>query len=323
MKMGKTLSRNKELPTFFGELQLKGEKKEIDFAKRNGDNPILFYKHPDGELWQGNSIEWLKSLNDESIDLIFADPPYNIKKANWDSFESQEEYIKWSLQWIEQAARILKPTGTLYICGFSEILADLKHPASKYFKSCRWIIWHYKNKANLGNDWGRSHESILHFRKTRDFIFNIDEIRIPYGEHTLKYPSHPQAETSQYGKGRNGNHIWEPNPHGAKPKDVLEIPTTCNGMHEKTPHPTQKPEELLRKFILTSSNVGEVVLDPFCGSGTTPVCAEQLQRKWLACDLSPEYLDWAANRIELVEDWPIEKWIKYDFENLKRRNSIR
>ncbi|OGW55656.1 MAG: restriction endonuclease subunit M, partial [Nitrospirae bacterium RIFCSPHIGHO2_02_FULL_42_12] len=245
----------------------------MDFAKRNGDNPILFYKHPGGGLWQGNSIEWLKSLNDESIDLIFADPPYNIKKANWDSFESQEEYIKWSLQWIEQAARILKPTGTLYICGFSEILADLKHPASKYFTSCRWIIWHYKNKANLGNDWGRSHESILHFRKTRDFIFNIDEIRIPYGEHTLKYPSHPQAETSQYGKGRNGNHIWEPNPLGAKPKDVLEIPTTCNGMHEKTPHPTQKPEELLRKFILTSSNVGEVVLDPFCGSGTTPVCA--------------------------------------------------
>ena len=321
--MGKTLSRNKELPTFFGELQLKGEKKDIDFAKRNGDNPILFYKHPGGGLWQGNSIEWLKSLNDESIDLIFADPPYNIKKANWDSFESQEEYIKWSLQWIEQAARILKPTGTLYICGFSEILADLKHPASKYFTSCRWIIWHYKNKANLGNDWGRSHESILHFRKTKNFIFNIDEIRIPYGEHTLKYPSHPQAETSQYGKGRNGNHIWEPNPLGAKPKDVLEIPTTCNGMHEKTPHPTQKPEELLRKFILTSSNVGEVVLDPFCGSGTTPVCAEQLQRKWLACDLSPEYLDWAANRIELVEDWPIEKWIKYDFENLKRRNSIR
>ena len=321
--MGKTLSRNKELPTFFGGLQLKGEKKDIDFAKRNGDNPILFYKHPDGELWQGNSIEWIRSLNDESIDLIFADPPYNIKKANWDSFESQEEYIKWSLQWIEQAARILKPAGTLYICGFSEILADLKHPASKYFKSCRWIIWHYKNKANLGNDWGRSHESILHFRKTKNFIFNIDEIRIPYGEHTLKYPSHPQAETSQYGKGRIGNHIWEPNPHGAKPKDVLEIPTTCNGMHEKTPHPTQKPEELLRRFILTSSNVGEVVLDPFCGSGTTPVCAEQLQRKWLACDLSREYLDWAANRIELVEDWPIEKWIKYDFENLKRRNSIR
>ena len=271
----------------------------------------------------GNSIEWLKSLPPESVDLIFADPPYNIKKADWDNFESQEEYIKWSMQWIEPASRLLKPQGSLYICGFSEILADLKHPASKYFKSCRWIIWHYKNKANLGNDWGRSHESILHMRKSKDFKLNIDNIRIPYGEHTLKYPSHPQAETSQYGNGKNGEHIWEPNPLGAKPKDVLEIPTTNNGMQEKTPHPTQKPEELLRKIILASSNEGDLILDPFCGSGTSPVCAEQLRRKWMACDLSSEYLDWAVNRLEMVEEWTIEKWIQYDFENLKRRSSIR
>ena len=283
----------------------------------------MFYKHTNGKLWIGDSIKWLKSLSSQSIDLIFADPPYNIKKAEWDTFESQAQYIEWSMQWIKEAERVLKNAGTLYICGFSEILADLKHPTSKYFESCRWIVWHYKNKANLGSDWGRSHESILHFRKSKDFTFNIDNIRIPYGEHTLKYPSHPQAETSQYGKGKNCNHIWEPNPLGAKPKDVLEIPTTCNGMHEKTPHPTQKPEELLRKIILSSSNIGDAILDPFCGSGTTPVCAEQLNRKWLACDLSEEYLGWAAKRIDLVEDWSIEQWIKYDFENQKRRNSIR
>jgi len=226
------------------------------------------------------------------------------------------------LEWIEEAARILKNTGSLYICGFSEILADLKHPSSRYFKSCRWIIWHYKNKANLGKDWGRSHESILLFRKSKKFTFNVDEVRIPYGEHTLKYPSHPQAETSQYGNGKTKK-VWTPNPLGAKPKDVIEIPTTCNGMHEKTPHPTQKPEELVRKIILASSNEGDWVIDPFCGSGTTPVCAEQLRRKWKACDISTEYLEWAANRIELVEDWPIEKWKKYDFDNLKRRKSIR
>ncbi|MFA5782760.1 MAG: DNA methyltransferase [Bacteroidales bacterium] len=320
--MGTTLARNKDLPTFFGHLQLKGEKLNTDI-KNSEDKLVVFYKHPNGALYKGNSIEWLNSLKNESVDLIFADPPYNIKKADWDSFESQEEYIKWSMLWIEQASRILKPSGTLYVCGFSEILADLKHPASKYFKSCRWIIWHYKNKANLGNDWGRSHESILHLRKSKEFKLNIDDIRIPYGEHTLKYPSHPQAETSQYSNGNNADHIWEPNPLGAKPKDVLEIPTTCNGMHEKTPHPTQKPEELLRKIILASSNVGDIVLDPFCGSGTTSVCSEQLQRKWLACDLSPEYLEWAVNRIETVEDWSIEKWLKYDFENLKRRSSIR
>jgi len=62
-------------------------------------------------------------------------PPYNIKKADWDSFESQEQYIEWSIQWISQASRVLKPTGSMYVCGFSEILADLKHPASKYFQS--------------------------------------------------------------------------------------------------------------------------------------------------------------------------------------------
>jgi site-specific DNA-methyltransferase (adenine-specific) len=318
-----TLVRNKELTTIYGQLQLKGEKQTIDLSLRKDETPVLFYKHPNGALFQGDSIKWLKSLKKKSVDLIFADPPYNIKKADWDSFESQEEYIKWSMLWIKEAAQVLKPTGTLYICGFSEILADLKHPASKYFNSCRWIIWHYKNKANLGDDWGRSHESILHFRKTKQFKLNVDDIRIPYSEHTLKYPSHPQAETSQYRNGKNGNHIWEPNPIGAKPKDVMEIPTTCNGMHEKTPHPTQKPEELLRKIILASSNVGDTIIDPFCGSGTTPVCAEQLQRKWFACDLSKEYLEWAVKRIELVENWNIEKWIKYDFENLKRRNSIR
>lgn len=326
--MSKTKTRNKELPSFFGKIQRKGERVIGDFI--DNSKPQIIYKHPDGTLFQGDSIEWLKTLKDESVDMIFADPPYNIKKADWDTFESHEEYIKFSMKWIEQSSRVLKPNGTLFICGFSEILADIKHPGSRFFKSCRWIVWNYKNKANLGKDWGRSHESILHFRKSKNFTFNIDEIRIPYSEHTLKYPTHPQAETSQYGKGKKDNHIWEPNPLGAKPKDVLEIPqdlievpTTCNGMGEKTPHPTQKPEELIRKLILASSNIGDIVLDPFCGSGTTPVCSQQLRRKWLACDLSEQYLDWAINRIELVEDWNIEKWKKYDFDNQKRRNSIR
>ena len=117
--------------------------------------------------------------------------------------------------------------------------------------------------------------------------------------------------------------MWHPHPDGAKPKDVLEIPTTCNGMHEKTPHKTQKPEELVRKFILASSNEGDVVLDPFSGSGTTAVCAEQLNRRWLACDLESEYLGWAADRLELVENWSIAKWKQYDSDNAKRRASIR
>jgi site-specific DNA-methyltransferase (adenine-specific) len=282
----------------------------------------LFYKQQTGQLFLGDSIEWLRSLTPESVDLIFADPPYNLNKVNWDNFESQEKYIEWSIQWIREASRILKPDGTMYVCGFSEILADLKHPASKFFKSCRWLVWHYRNKANLGNDWGRSHESILHFRKSATVQLNIDHIRIPYGAHTLKYPSHPQAATSQYGKGKKREN-WVPHPSGAKPKDVMDIPTTCNGMGEKTPHPTQTPEELVRKFVLASSNPGDLVIDPFSGSGTTLVVAEQLGRGWLGCDLNPEYNEWAVKRIQNVRRMTIEEWIEYDRQVAARRESIR
>lgn len=317
-------ARNTEIPMFFGQPMLKGSFNQLDVNQLTPDIPVKCYQHPHGEIWCGDAVAWLRTLKSESVDLIFADPPYNIKKAEWDTFESQEKYVNWSLQWIEQAARILKPRGTLYICGFSEILADLRLPASRFFKGCRWLIWHYKNKANLGSDWGRSHESILHFRKSREFTSNIDDVRIPYGQHTLKYPEHPQAETSQYGNGNGSqNKIWAPHPRGAKPRDVIEIPTTCNGMHEKTPHPTQKPEELLRKFVLTSSNAGDLVIDPFLGSGTTAVVSEQLGRRWMGCDISLEYCQWAAKRIELVENWPVEKWVQYDLENAERRKSIR
>lgn len=306
--------------TFFGVTELRGVIQNTD--PKSG-TPQLYYDHPNGQLWRGDAVAWLRSLPSASVDLVFADPPYNIKKADWDDFESHQVYVEWSITWIEEAARVLKPEGTLYICGFSEILADLKAPSMQFFKGCRWIVWHYKNKANLGSDWGRSHESILHLRNGKKHTFNVDDVRIPYGEHTLKYPSHPQAETSQYNNGKVGGHVWHPHPDGAKPKDVLEIPTTCNGMHEKTPHKTQKPEELLRKIILASSNPGDLIVDPFMGSGTTAVCAEQLKRKWKGCDLIGEHLTWATERIELVEDWSADKWKRYDLENTKRRLSIR
>ncbi|MDR0525347.1 MAG: site-specific DNA-methyltransferase, partial [Spirochaetaceae bacterium] len=213
--------------------------------------------------------------------------------------------------------------GTLYVCGFSEILADLKHPAMRFFAECKWLVWYYRNKANLGKDWGRSHESILHLRKSKQFTMNTDDIRVPYSEHTLKYPEHPQAETSQYGNGKKNAQLWKPHPVGAKPKDVIEIPTTCNGMGEKTKHPTQKPEELLRKILLASSNQGDIVLDPFSGSGTTLVAAEQLGRKWIGCEMNEEYNTWAINRIDNVIRRSVAEWIEYDKTNAKRRESIR
>ena len=296
---------------------------QVMIATPESDEVQLNYQHPNGQLWLGDALQWLQSIERESIDLIFADPPYNIKKADWDTFESQEAYIDWSMRWIRETARVLKPTGSMYVCGFSEILADLKHPAARYFAGCRWLVWNYRNKANLGKDWGRSHESILHLRKSDSFTLRTDDIRIPYGQHTLKYPARAQAITSLFGNGQPRAEQWTPNPLGAKPKDVIEIPTTCNGMGEKTPHPTQKPEELLRRLVLAASDEAQTVLDPFSGSGTTLVVAEQLGRKWLGCDNNAEYNQWAIKRLENVRRLSIAEWIEFDRKNAERRVSIR
>ncbi len=256
-----------------------------------------FFRTNYGKLYQYDAIKFLKTLDSESVDLIFADPPYNIKKAEWDTFSSQKEYVEWSMEWIKEAHRVLKKTGSLYICGFSEILADLKWAASSLFQGCKWLVWFYRNKGNLGNSWGRSHESILHFRKSKNFIFNIDEVRIPYNNHTLKYPNRTQAESSQFSNGNGKNYEWTPNPLGAKPKDVFEIPTISNGAWEKTIHKTQKPVELLRKIILSSSNTDSIILDPFGGSGTTYAVAEAYKRKWIGTELDDEYCSLIENRV--------------------------
>lgn len=280
--------------------------------------PFCFYRHPHGDIWVGDAIAWLRTLDNESVDVVIADPPYNLKKAAWDSFESHAAYIEWSLTWILEAARVLKPTGSVFLCGRTEVLADLYRPARACFAGCRWLIWYYHNKANLGSDWGRSHESILHFRKSTRTRIHLDDIRIPYAPHTLRYPDHPQAPSSHYGQ-RARTAIWRPHPRGAKPRDVIDVPTLCNGMREKTPHPTQKPEALIRKLILATSRAGDLVIDPFLGSGTTAVAAEQLQRRWRGCDQSLQYCQWARERIESVTARPIEDWIREDFDQAQRR----
>jgi site-specific DNA-methyltransferase (adenine-specific) len=131
--------RNKEIPTFFGQPMLRGRYASLDHADLHPFAPSLFYSQEHGEIWVGDAVAWLRSLESASADLVFADPPYNIKKAEWDTVESQEEYVAWSIQWIQEAAQVLKQNGTLYVCGFSEILADIKLPASRYFQGCRWL----------------------------------------------------------------------------------------------------------------------------------------------------------------------------------------
>ncbi len=310
---------HEQVDDFVEELQL-----EISYRTRSKDkNFDSYFSTGFGELYNVDAIKFLKQLDSNSVDLIFADPPYNIHKAEWDTFASQKAYVEWSMEWITEAQRVLKKTGSLYICGFSEILADIKWSASHLFKGCKWLIWFYRNKANLGNDWGRSHESILHFRKSKDFIFNIDEARIPYNNHTLKYPQRTQAETSQYANGKKKEYIWEPNPLGAKPKDVFEIPTISNSAWEKYPHKTQKPVELLRKIILSSSNSDSLILDPFGGSGTTYAVAEAYQRNWLGCELQKEYCEIIRERVSDTDHLERIRGGKDEIEALKRRINLR
>jgi site-specific DNA-methyltransferase (adenine-specific) len=238
-----------------------------------------------GSLFGGDSIAWLGTLGPASVDLVFADPPYNLGRERWDVLGSTREYLDWSRRWIAEAVRVLRPTGSLYICGFSELLADVKSIAAPWFDGCRWLVWYYRNKANLGRDWGRSHESILHLRRS-GFVLDVDAARVPYNAHTLRYPSHPQAESSRYG---GKPYVWRPNPLGAKPRDVIEVPTLTNGMREKTLHPTQKPLELVRRLVAAATRAGDLVVDPFGGSGTTYVACEALGRRWLGCEIDPVY----------------------------------
>ena len=283
------------------------------------EKPDPYLSTKTGLLFQGDSIPWLRAISDKSVDLIFADPPFDSGRAKTSGYRAQEIYINWSMEWISESARILKPRGTLVICGFTEILADLKHPASKFFRGgCKWLIWYYKNKANMGTDWGRSHESLLILRKSKNFTMNLDPVRIPYREHTLKYPYRTTADGSP--RERKFSDDWTPNPLGAKPKDVLEIPTAGSGAEEKTAHPAQKPEELLRKIIASASREGEIVLDPFAGSGTALVAADQLRRRWVGCEINPEYNKFAKDRIcfPLTHKTP-EEWLEFDRDRDRQR----
>lgn len=252
-----------------------------------------------GRLFLGDSVAWLEALPAGTVDLVVADPPYAIDKAEWDRFDSLDDYLAWTRRWVAAAHRALAPTGTLYLMGWSEVLAEVLVAVRRGWAGARWLVWSYRNKANLKDDWGRSHEGLLHLRKGRTFTFNTDAVRVPYNGHTTRYPGRTQGESSQYGGADAARKLgeWRPNPLGARPRDVLEVPVLCNGTAEKTAHPTQKPVQLIRKLVLASSDTGDLVVDPFGGSGTTPAVCEASGRRWAACELDPRYAALARARL--------------------------
>lgn len=218
-----------------------------------------------------------------------------------------DAYLLWCDSWIAECIRILKPAGTLYIYGFSEILAYIRTRISIHV---RWIIWHYTNKVVPSlNFWQRTHESILCCYKEKP-VFNRDDIREPYTESFLKNAA-GKVRKSTRGRFSNGSKETTYNAHtnGALPRDVIKISALSGGAgkKERVAHPTQKPIELCKKLIRASMNKLDdtLLVIPFAGSGSECVAAKQLKINSIAYEINKSYVELCHQRLneqDLLDD---------------------
>lgn len=227
----------------------------------------------------GDATEIMRNLPDKSIDLICADPPYNLGKDYGNSIDKKNwtEYEEFTDQWLEQAIRILKDNGTIYVFMgvrfISKLFIILENDFGLHFNG--WITWHYTQGMGRTKGFSPRHDDILYFAKGKNFIFNIDDIRIP----------------QKYFRKRN-------NMNGANPGDVWQFSHVHYCSKEREKHPTQKPEALIERMIRASSNPGDIILDPFVGSGTTCRVAKILDRHWIGIDINPDYISMSQNRMD-------------------------
>ena len=281
-----------------------------------------------GELYTSRVIPFLDFLekNGTTVQTIITDPPYNIGKADWDKFNSTEDYLEWCMDWVSQSGTLLNNEGSLFIMGFSEILADIKYRIAReidWVNNIDWLVWHYKNKPQMQDKkFTRSHESILWITKDDDYKLELDRIRIPYNSHTEKYPVREQGQTSLFGSEEE--YEWDPDVEGAKPRDVIDVPTVNNASSERTSHPTQKPEELFRKIVWATTDKNDTVCDPFGGSGTTYSVCKQLGRKWIGSEINEEYQSIIMERLDNIEEVDNPSyWKKHDMNRREHRREIR
>ncbi len=281
----------------------------------------------------GDAVKELRKLPNESFDVIIVDPPYNIgKDFGNDSDKRQfEDYISWCREWIEECTRVLKPTGTMFIYGFSEILAYL---SVEIGINKRWLIWHYTNKnvASL-NFWQRSHEAIICAYKDAP-IFNKDDVREPYTEGFLNGAAGKVRKSTigRFSKGRMET-IYSAHKNGALPRDVLKVPALAGGAgmverlflcktcgdvyqsrelykhdgHNIVKHPTQKPFELSRRLIksaMPKAKDGGFLLVPFVGTGSECVVGKELGLSYLGFEINPDYVLLAEKTIKRAKLTP-------------------
>lgn len=236
------------------------------------------------KIYNGDSLEILKQFPENAIDLTFADPPFNID-YDYDEYEDNKEYteyISWTEEWVDEVLRVTNETGSVYIAIGDEFAAEvrmiLKERADVFFRN--WIIWHYSFGQHMKKKFSRCHTHIFYVvLDKKDFTWNDEEIRVP------------SARQKKYNDSRA-------NPNGKIPPDVWEFKRVAGTHNERVDHPAQMPLDLLDRIIRASSNRGDLVLDPFVGSGTTVVSAKGNNRDYVGVDISENYCNVVRNRLE-------------------------
>ena len=261
-------------------------KKEFEYREKNSQIVIL-----------GDSIEVMKNMESKSIDLIFADEPYNIGKDfgnNKDSWETTELYIEWNKKWIDEAIRILKDNGTIYLMTATQHMPFIDVYVQQNYHVLSRVIWSYDSSGVQSKKmYGSLYEPILVFTKNAKskYTFNGQDILV-------------EAKTGAK-RGLIDYRKNPPQPYNTTkvPGNVWEFPRVSFKMEEYENHPTQKPESLLERIIKASSNEGDTIFDPFGGSFTTGAVAKKLDRKSISVELNPEYFEIGIRRLKISEEY--------------------
>jgi len=259
----------------------------------------------ENRLYNQDCIAGMNALPEGTVDLAFADPPFNIGYT-YDVYEDQraaDEYLNWTRQWGSALVRALKPNGTFWLAIGDDFAAELKLIFQRELGlTCRsWVIWYYTFGVNCAKKFSRSHTHLFHFVKNpREFTFNADSIRVPSARQLVYADSRADAN------GRLPDDTWILRPQDVpdgfrSTEDTWYYPRVCGTFKERAGwHGCQMPEQLLGRIIKACSNPGELVLDPFGGSGTTLAVAKKLGRRFIGFELSKNYAAQIQSRLDAV-----------------------
>ncbi|HQR41100.1 MAG TPA: DNA methyltransferase [Gemmatales bacterium] len=258
---------------------------------------------PHDTILHGDCVQLLATLPAASIDLVFADPPFNIG-YDYDVYHDKKEaehYLEWSREWISGVHRVLKPSGTFWLAIGDEYAAELKVLSQQLGFHCRsWVIWYYTFGVNCKNKFSRSHAHLFHFVKDpKVFTFRADalENRIPSARQLV------YNDTRANPNGRLPDDTWILRPQDlagcfSSQEDTWYFPRVAGTFKERAGfHGCQMPEQLLGRIIRLCSEENELVLDPFAGSSTTLVVAKKLNRRYLGLELSADYVKQGLRRL--------------------------